>query len=154
MTDRAVPAEKLPPHPDRPAPGYRPNGAPLAGQPAGPAAERYAGHTRVSTQALTSTAQGAAARVLGISPGLVRATWSDDAGSLALSLALPVGIPSLNRVLRDPQLVAAFGGSIWDRAHAAKGAILAEVSRISGSQLSRVDIRVTGIRVQEGGRVR
>lgn len=154
MTDRAVNAEKLPPRPVRAAPGSSPDGEPLASHPAGPPAERYVGHTRVSTQALTSTAQGAAARVLGISPGLVRATWTDDAGSLALSLALPIGIPSLNRVLRDPQLVSGFGGTVWDRAHAAKGAILAEVSRISGSQLSRVDIRVTGIRVQDGGRVR
>jgi hypothetical protein len=145
MTGRAVDAGNLPPRPDEPPP---------ASHPAGPPGERYAGHTRVSTQALTSTAQGAAAEVLGISPALIRATWRDDAGALALSLALPLGIPSLNRVLRDPQLVDGFGGSVWDRAHAAKGAILDRISRISGSQLSRVDIRVTGIRVQEGGRVR
>ncbi|NKX55015.1 hypothetical protein [Arthrobacter mobilis] len=113
-----------------------------------------AGHTRVSTQALTTTAQGVAAEVIGISPELVRATWRDDNGSLALSLSLPVGIPSLDRVLADPRLVAGFNGSVRDRVQAAKSEILERIARISGSALSRVDIRVTGARIQEGGRVR
>jgi hypothetical protein len=118
-------------------------------------AERgLAGHNRVSTQALTSTAQGVAGEVLGVSPTLIRASWRDDQGYLALSLALPIGTPSLTRVLQDPQLVAGFGGSIWERVHAAKGEILDRITRISGSTLSRVDIRVTGIRLQDGGRVR
>ena len=122
--------------------------------PARGAERRLAGHNRVSTQALTSTAQGVAGEVLGVSPTLIRASWRDDQGYLALSLALPIGIPSLTRVLQDPQLVAGFGGSIWERVHAAKGEILDRVTRISGSTLSRVDIRVTGIRIQGGGRVR
>ena len=154
MTEPVVGADELPPRPEGPPPAGRPDGPPPASLPADPPGQHYAGHTRVSTQALTSTAQGVAAEVLGISPSLVRATWRDDAGSLALYLALPVGIPSLNRVVRDPHLVDGFGGSVWDRAHAAKGAILERISWISGSRLSRVDIRVTGIRVQEGGRVR
>lgn len=114
----------------------------------------FSGHNRVSTQALTSTAQGVASDVLGIAPDLVRAVWRDDHGALALSLALPIGIPSLNRVLRDPHLVDRFGGSVWERVHAARGEILARIAELTGSALSRVDIRVTGARVQDGGRVR
>ncbi|EMY33713.1 hypothetical protein D477_013340 [Arthrobacter crystallopoietes BAB-32] len=114
----------------------------------------YSGHNRVSTQALTSTAQGVASEVLGVSPELIRASWRDDQGALALSLALPIGIPSLNRVVFDPQLVDGFGGSVWERVHAAKGEVLARISDITGSALSRVDIRVTGVRIQDGGRVR
>jgi uncharacterized alkaline shock family protein YloU len=116
-------------------------------------ARTLAGHTRVSTQALTSTAQGVAAEVLGVPPELVRATWRDDAGSLALALSVPVGIPSLDRVVADPRLVAGFGGNIRDRVQAAKGQILDRIGRLSGSALSRVDIRVTGVRIREGGRV-
>jgi hypothetical protein len=114
----------------------------------------FSGHNRVSTQALTSIAQGVASEVLRIEPDLVRAVWRDDRGALALSLALPIGIPSLNRVLRDPQLVDRFGGSVWERAHAARGEILARIAELTGSALSRVDIRVTGARIQDGGRVR
>lgn len=115
--------------------------------------QALSGHNRISTQALTSVAQAVAADVLGVSAHRIRASWRDDEGLLALALVLPVEIPSLNRIVREPTLLNNLGGSIWDRALAARGAILEEVTRLTGSQLSRVDIRITGIRVKDGGRV-
>ena len=50
-------------------------------------------------------------------------------------------------MLRDPARVAAFGGPIWDRAVAAKAEILRRVTELSGAQLSRVDIRISGASV-------
>ncbi|WP_028279703.1 hypothetical protein [Arthrobacter sp. H5] len=119
-----------------------------------PTDTRLAGHNRISTQALTSTARAVASEVFGIPAREIRASWSDDDGLLALRLALPIGIPSLDRTVRDGSLVAGFGGSIWDRAHAAKAMVLEQVSRLSGSQLSRVDIRIIGIKLIDGGRTR
>lgn len=113
-----------------------------------------AGHTRISTQALTSVARAAAAEALGVPPQDVRADWADDGGLLALSLVTPIAVPSLTSVLRDPGRVAAFGGPIWDRAVAAKAEILRRVTELSGAQLSRVDIRISGASVSDGGRVR
>lgn len=113
-----------------------------------------AGHTRISTQALTSLARRAAAEVLGVPPQEVHAYWSDDEGLLALSLVTPISIPALTAVLRDPDLVANFGGSIRDRAVAAKGDILRRIIELSGAQLSRVDIRISGATVRERRRVR
>ncbi|MHA7275441.1 hypothetical protein [Arthrobacter sp. HLT1-21] len=113
-----------------------------------------AGHNRISTQALTSTARAVAADVFDIPAQQIRASWSDDQGLLALRLAVPIAVPSLTRIVRDPSLVSGAGGSIWDRAHAAKGVILQRVAQLSGSQLSRVDIRITGIKLAESGRVR
>lgn len=84
----------------------------------------------------------------------VRASWYDDAGLLALTLALPIPIPPLHRVVADPGAVAAFGGSVEERVHKAQRAILERVMQLSGSRLSRVDIRVTGARVSDGGRAR
>ena len=112
-----------------------------------------AGHNRISTQALTSLARAAAAEALGVPAHDVRADWSDDDGLLALSLVLPVRIPPLTTVLRDPGRVAGFGGSIRDRALAARPVILHRVAELSGAQLSRVDIRVSGVAISEGGRV-
>ncbi len=112
------------------------------------------GHNRISTQALTSVARAAAAEALGVPPQDVRAEWSDDDGLLALSLVTPITVPALTAVLRDPGRVAGFGGSIWDRTVAAKAAILRRVTELSGAQLSRVDIRISGASVSEGGRVR
>lgn len=118
------------------------------------APERLAGHNRISTQALTSTACAVAAEVLRVPVRDIRASWFDDAGLLALSLALPIAIPSLHRVAADPAAVEVFGGSVQERAHRAKAEILERVMRLSGSRLSRVDIRVTGARVSDGGRAR
>ena len=74
--------------------------------------------------------------------------------STALSLVTPIAVPPLSAVLRDPGRVAGFGGSIWDRAVAAKAAILRRVTELSGAGLSRVDIRISGASVKEGRRVR
>lgn len=112
------------------------------------------GHNRISTQALTSLAKAAAGDALGIPPHDVRADWSDDDGLLALSLVTPIKIPALTAVLRDPGRVPAFGGSIWERAVAAKSEILTKVTELSGARLSRVDIRISGAHVTERGRVR
>jgi hypothetical protein len=112
-----------------------------------------AGHNRISTQALTSLARAAAAEALGVEAHDVRADWSDDDGLLALSLVSPIRIPPLASVLRNPERVAIFGGSIRDRAVAAKSVILDRVMELSGAQLSRVDIRISGTAVSERGRV-
>jgi CO/xanthine dehydrogenase Mo-binding subunit len=114
----------------------------------------FAGHNRISTQALTSLAKAAAAEALGVPAQDVRADWSDDDGLLALSLVAPINIPPLKAVAADPGRMAAFGGSIWDRTVAAKGRILATVTALSGARLSRVDIRISGARISDGGRVR
>ena len=116
-------------------------------------AAAMAGHTRISTQALSSVARAAAAEALGVTPHEIRAEWSDDDGLLALSLVAPIAVPSLTAVLRDPGRVTAVGGSIWDRAVAAKAEILHRVSELSGSRVSRVDIRISGASMSEGGRV-
>ncbi|ABM07341.1 hypothetical protein [Paenarthrobacter aurescens] len=112
-----------------------------------------AGHNRISTQALTSLARAAAAEALGVEASDIRADWADDDGLLALSIVAPISVPALTEVLRDPQRVQGFGGSIWDRAVAAKAFVLETVTRLSGSQLSRVDIRISRAHVTEGGRV-
>lgn len=111
------------------------------------------GHTRISTQALSSVAKAAAAEALGVAPHDVRADWSDDDGLLALSLVAPITVPPLATVLRDAGRVAGSGGSIWDRAVAAKAQILARVTQLSGARLSRVDIRIGGASMKEGARV-
>ncbi|MGO4383601.1 hypothetical protein [Specibacter sp. RAF43] len=112
-----------------------------------------AGHNRISTQALTSVARAAAADVLGVLPAQVRVSWADDAGALGLSVSAPISAPPLVEVLHSPARVAATGGSILARATAAKAVILAQVERLTGSHVSQVNMRVTGIQASDGGRV-
>jgi uncharacterized alkaline shock family protein YloU len=112
-----------------------------------------AGHNRISTQALTSVAQAAAAQSFGVPAAQVRVSWADDAGALALTLATPISAPSLETVRADPSRLDAFGGGVLQRSIAAKAHILGIVERITGSRLSSVDIRITGILASKGGRV-
>lgn len=114
---------------------------------------RFAGHNRISTQALTSVAKVAAAEVLAVSPGQVRVSWSDEAGALALSISSAIGAPSLMQIRQNPGQVAQSGGSILARATAAKALILAQVEHLTGSQLSGVDIRISGVLTRDEGRV-
>ncbi|WP_144630072.1 hypothetical protein [Arthrobacter woluwensis] len=111
-----------------------------------------AGHNRFSTQALTSLAKAACAEALDVPAQDVRVEWRDDDGLLALSVVSPVSIPALSEVVRDPSALA--GGTIWDRAVHAKSAIRARVMQLSGSELSRVDIRISGVVHRTAGRVR
>lgn len=117
-------------------------------------AQEFSGHNRISTQALTSLARAAAAQFLGVEAEDVRADWADDDGMLALSLVTPISIPPLKAVVADAARVDAAGGSIKDRTVRAKARILATVAELSGAQLSRVDIRISGAKISEGGRVR
>lgn len=111
------------------------------------------GHTRISTQALTSLAKAAAAQSLGVQPADVRIDWRDDGGLLALSVVAPMTVPDLNLVLRQGSSYPASQGSVLDMAVAAKAAIHHTVSSLSGSRLSRVDIRVSGARTSHGAKV-
>ncbi|MET1086414.1 MAG: hypothetical protein ABWY04_04730 [Arthrobacter sp.] len=117
-------------------------------------AQGYSGHNRISTQALTSLAKAATAQFLGVEAEDVRADWADDDGMLALSVVTPISIPPLNAVVADASRVDAAGGSIRDRTITAKTRILATVTELSGARLSRVDIRISGAKISEGGRVR
>lgn len=130
------------------------NQAPATGLPGASAGSAgLAGHNRISTQALTSVAKVAAADVLAVEPGQVRVNWSDDAGELALSITSAIGAPSLQAVRRNPGRVAISGGSILARATAAKAEILNQVEYLTGSVLSGVDIRISGVIPRDDGRV-
>ncbi len=116
-------------------------------------ARDLAGHNRISTQALSSLAKATAGQVLAVPPAHVRVSWNDDDGLLALSISSPMGAPPLSAVSRDPDRLTQGGGSILARATAAKASILTQVEHLSGSRLSRVDIRISGLLVREEGRV-
>lgn len=113
-----------------------------------------AGHNRISTQALTTVTQAAAAELFGVQPSDVRVSFSDEAGRLAISLATPVAVPGLASLLTGKGKVPALGGSIWNRTIAAKKSVLDKVGYLTGSHISRVDIRVTSVKLNQDGGAR
>ena len=95
----------------------------------------------------------ATAEVLAVAPGQVRVSWSDESGALALSVSSAIGAPSLGQIRRNAGAVARSGGSILARATAAKALILAQVEHLTGSQLSGVDVRISGVLTRDDGRL-
>lgn len=101
-----------------------------------------AGHTRVSTQALTSCARIIAAEVFEVQPGEIRVALNDEYGALALGLSLPLPISPLHYSRPEP-LDA--GGSVLARAREARSEVRDRFIALTGSHISRVDVRVTGV---------
>lgn len=94
------------------------------------------GYTRVSAQALSSTARAVAGDLFGVDPYQVRVFLRDDAGFLALGINLPLpitgaaGLPS---------------GSLLDRARVQRILLGEEFTKLTGAMVSRVDVRITGV---------
>lgn len=103
-----------------------------------PAEPPRAGYTRVNTQALANTARAVAAEAFGVAPGLVRAFLRDDSGYLALSIQVPAPLPLANPLSASRQTVLELVG---DR----RAWIGARFSVLTGSLVSRVDVRITGV---------
>jgi hypothetical protein len=78
---------------------------------------------------------------------------ADDRGDLALVVTSPLRAIPLSRVSADPESVRRSGGSVVERVSAATGAIAARVEQLSGSHVSRVSIRVSGLEIDQEGRV-
>ena len=94
------------------------------------------GYTRVSAQALSSTARAVAGDLFEVDPYLVRVFLRDDAGFLALGINLPLPITG---VVGPP------AGSLLDRARAQRTMLGEEFTKLTGAMVSRVDVRITGV---------
>lgn len=113
-----------------------------------------AGHTRVSARAMKRVVEASAAEAFGIPSADVHATIDDADGDLGISLAVPLQLPSLPEAARNPQAVRAGGGTVYERAAAARDRIIQRTSEVAGASVGRVDIRITGTRKAPEARVR
>ncbi|MBG6084894.1 hypothetical protein [Zhihengliuella flava] len=103
-------------------------------------ADHLPGHTRLSTQALSSTARIIAAEAYAVDQARIHVDLDDDYGDLALSFSLP--LPATPPPAEEP---APAGGTVWDRAVGVRESIRERFVQLTGSSISRVDVRVTGI---------
>lgn len=112
----------------------------------GAAAMRRAGHTRITKSALTHTAEAVAAAAFGVPRREVRVALADDGGALGITVSVPLPAPSLLQAAQDPSVVDHGGGTVFDRADRARNGIRETAQQVTGSQVGRIDIRLTGIR--------
>lgn len=126
--------------------------------PAADVAEQHApdnrGRTRVTARAIDRVATAVAAEELGVAPRSVSVAVSDDKGLLELVVDSPLRVPSLSRVRDDPEAVAFGGGTVLERAARAQDGIRGRVSELTGSRVSRVTIRLTGVSITPERRVK
>lgn len=106
---------------------------------------RVAGHVRISSRALSSTARHLAAATFSTPEKRIAVTLQDDAGDLALRLNLPLPVAGLRST------AATDAQSVRIRAIGLRGALRERFETITGATLSRVDVVVTGMIDAEGG---
>ncbi|MDN5756417.1 MAG: hypothetical protein L0J68_01710 [Micrococcaceae bacterium] len=114
----------------------------MSAETTGPGRRPRAGHTRISTQALTSSARIIASEVFDVQPGSIRVSLNDEFGALALRLSLPLPIAPL---AYDRPAGLDASESVMGRARDARSTVRDRFVELTGSHVSRVDVRVTGV---------
>ena len=104
-----------------------------------------AGHTRITRAALTHTTEAVAAAAFGIPRRDVRVSLADDGGALGVTVSVPLPAPTLLQAAGDPHSVQESGGTLFERAERARTGIRSTATEVTGSQVGRIDIRLTGI---------
>lgn len=94
-----------------------------------------AGYTTISTGTMAQLLTAVAAEAFSVPSRDVRASLHDDQGQLSVQLAVPLA----------PWGPANDGGTIFERAAAARTRVAERLQELAGTAVRRVDIRYTGI---------
>lgn len=101
------------------------------------------GHTRITRTALRHTIEAVTAQAFRVPRGNVAAELEDDAGNLAAAVTVQLALPPLLGPRPDQA-----PGSLFERSRTARQNILDRGQQLTGMQLSRVDIRLSGAKHQ------
>lgn len=111
------------------------------------------GRTRITSRALTRIVAAVTADTLQVNADHVTVDITDDKGKLSLSVRTPIKIVALSRITHDLSVLTRTGGTVLERATAAQGHIRTRVGDLTGSRISRVFVRLTGVDIQPEKRV-
>lgn len=118
------------------------------------AAPAAPGRTRIAPHALDKVVSAVTANALHVPVGTVSSDLTDDGGHLSLLVSAPIGVPSLTRITDEPTALSRSGGSVLDRARSAQEEIRTQVQHLTGSDVARVIVTITGVHIKENRRVR
>lgn len=121
--------------------------SPLTAEAAGP------GRTRITSRALDRVVSAVTAEALGVDRAKVSVDLEDDGGALTLIVRAPIHIISLERSMADPGAVTRAGGSVISRAARAQETIRTRIQSLTGSNISRVQLRLTSAHITQERRV-
>ncbi|MCW3765354.1 hypothetical protein OCL88_02605 [Paenarthrobacter sp. PAE-2] len=107
------------------------------------------GHNRLTHTAIRKTVESVTAQAFHVDAGDVSATVEDDAGKLGVSVSVKLTLPPLLKPVpllkpqpgREPQPTPA---TVFEQARAVRKGIVARGTAMTGLDIGRVDIRLTG----------
>jgi CO/xanthine dehydrogenase Mo-binding subunit len=117
------------------------------------------GRTRVTSKAITRVATALGAEALGVSTRSVSVRLSDDNGMLAVTLSGPIRVPALNDLLGVGSASTGSAGAvvtgetILERCERAQQHIREVTASLTGAEISRVTVHLTGIETTQKERV-
>ncbi|GAA0990365.1 hypothetical protein [Subtercola frigoramans] len=120
------------------------------------APETRAGRTQISSRALDRVVGAVAADALGVATKAVHVRLGDDKGSLAIAVASPIRAVPLDspaRVARPAESGTQPAVTLVQRADAAQHTIKHRVGVLTGSAVGLVEVRLTGVRLENDRRV-
>ncbi|MGA1811102.1 hypothetical protein VH571_01815 [Frondihabitans sp. 4ASC-45] len=112
------------------------------------------GRTKIAPRALDRVVSAVTADALGVESYKVSVNLDDDDGCLSLTVSTPIRVPSLLQIEDEPGVVDQQGGPLLGRAKTAQEQIRTRVQDLTGSQVARVIIKITGVTIHENRRVR
>ncbi|TFD59816.1 hypothetical protein E3T39_08970 [Cryobacterium suzukii] len=111
------------------------------------------GRTRIAPRALRQVVSMVTAESLGVPSGHVGVELGDDHGRLSLTISTTIRVVPLSRITREPAVIARTGGTILARSAQSQAEIRRRVGELTGADVGRVTVRLTGIGVQQERRV-
>ena len=112
------------------------------------------GRTRITSRALNRVVSQVTSEELGVEPRKVGVELDDDGGALTLTVKAPMHVVSLRKAMDDPGAVTRSGGSLMDRAGRAQENIHDRIRSMTGSDISRIFLRLTTADITEEKRVK
>lgn len=106
-----------------------------------------AGHTRLTHTAIRKTVESVTANAFSVAMGNVSAKLDDDAGKLGVSVSVKLALPQLLKPRNSAGSVGT--GSVFEQAQTARKEIVARGTGITGLEIGRVDIRLTGGKAEQ-----
>lgn len=117
------------------------NRAPTGPRPGTDAGDR-AGRNRLTHTAIRKTVESVTANAFRVATGNVSATLDDDAGKLGVSVSVKLALPQLLKPRNG-------GLTVFEQAQSAREQIVARGREITGLDIGRVDIRLTGGKAEQ-----
>lgn len=112
-------------------------------------APTHPGRIVVADRVITRVCEQSAAELLGVDRSEVTAQASMVRGGLAVGIASPLPIPALD----DTEAVRA-AGPVVSRVQDVQAELLDRIAHITGRDVQRVNVRITGAMVERRARVR